>query len=98
MLGLHLGDGIVSIIENPDLLDTIDEASGIKNPKGIQFTIAYDKIVPILGNGLKIAYNKIDTLYNQIKEINEQKNKEINDLKQQMIEMQKTLELLLQKN
>ena len=55
-------------------------------------------IVPILGNGLKIAYNKIDTLYNQIKEINEQKNKEINDLKQQMIEMQKTLELLLQKN
>ena len=98
LLGLHLGDGIVSIIENPDLLDTIDEASGIKNPKGIQFTIAYDKIVPILGNGLKIAYNKIDTLYNQIKEINEQKNKEINDLKQQMIEMQKTLELLLQKN
>lgn len=98
LLGLHLGDGIVSIIENPDLLDTIDEASGIKNPKGIQFTIAYDKIVPILGNGLKIAYNKIDTLYNQIKEINEQKNKEINDLKQQMVEMQKTLELLLQKN
>ena len=98
LLGSHLGDGIVSIIENPDLLDTIDEASGIKNPKGIQFTIAYDKIVPILGNGLKIAYNKIDTLYNQIKEINEQKNKEINDLTQQMIEMQKTLELLLQKN
>ena len=98
LLGLHIGEGIVGIIENPDLIDTIDEESGIKNPKGIQFTIAYDKIVPILGNGLKIAYNKIDNLSSQIKEIDEQRNKEINSLKQQMAEMQKTLELLLQKN
>jgi hypothetical protein len=104
LLALDLGDGIVNMIENPNMEDTVDEEACIKNPKGIQFTIAYDKIVPILSKGIKIAYNKIDNLISENKELKnkieilEQKNNEINDLKKQMEQMQKSIEFLLQNN
>lgn len=106
LLVLNLGSGIVSMIENPDMKDTVDEESCIKNPKGIQFTIAYDKIVPILSKGLKLAYNRIDNIISKNDELKtkidilEEKydtlNNENDKLKKQLEQMQKSIEFLLQ--
>jgi hypothetical protein len=62
LIGRDLSKGVVNIIENKDLHENFDEESGVMNPEGVQFTIAYDKIVPLLSGALKVAYKKIDDL------------------------------------
>jgi hypothetical protein len=62
LIGAGLDKGVVNFIENKDLHENFDEESGVMNPEGVQFTIAYDKIVPLLSGALKVAYKKIDDL------------------------------------
>lgn len=46
ILKTNILDDIVSIIENPELEETIDE-DGFISPKGHQFSISYNNIIPI---------------------------------------------------
>ena len=77
---------LIQIHKDDNVEEEIDE-DGFVNPKGHIFTVAYDEISAILHK-----YILKQDMY--IKE----QNKDIDDLKQQMTDIQKTLELLLQKN
>jgi polyhydroxyalkanoate synthesis regulator phasin len=77
---------LIQIHKDDNVEEEIDE-DGFVNPKGHIFTVAYDEISAILHK-----YILKQDMY--IKE----QNKEIENLKQQIADIQKTLELLLQKN
>ena len=69
------GYGIVTHIDNPDLHYSIDEETGIENPEGVQFVVAYDKVVPIVAKALHTALETIDnhqsTIDNQAQQISD---------------------------
>jgi len=93
ILNKGFGSALVSIIENEDMKNSIDEETGLNNPEGLQFTMAYDKIVPVLGGALKVSYEKIDNLTNIVNDLqNENKL-----LKEQLNNMQESINLLLQR-
>jgi len=77
---------LINFIPDESVHEYIDE-DGFKSPEGFKFQISYTEIIPLLANNIKELYLE-----------NEQKNKEIENLKQQIADIQKTLELLLQKN
>ncbi len=61
---IHKGYGaaLVHMNINEEMEASIDEETGYENPEGVQFTVTYDKVIPILHNVLKVTLQRVENL------------------------------------